>query len=78
VQRLLASPQVLVRAQDRQQLLEQAQRLSLDATPLLAAAREGLASGIHMAFLACALIAGACALISLDLPHYEIRRSTTT
>lgn len=70
---LLSSPQVLVRAQDRELLFETAGRLGIDAAPLLVAARDGLVDGAHAAFLACAAIAAACVLISLRLPRFDLR-----
>jgi EmrB/QacA subfamily drug resistance transporter len=73
--RLLASPQVLVRLQDQVALLRLAQQQGVDVLPLLEAARQGLISGIHLAFLACALIAGLSVLISWRLPHYEITKN---
>lgn len=74
--RLLGSPQVLVREQDRVALRELAQHLGVDVSPLLDAAREGLIGGIHMALLASALVAGLSILISVRLPHYEIAKKS--
>jgi len=47
----------------------------MDAGPLLEAARQGLVSGTHAAFLLCAVIAGLSVLVSWRLPHYTIRPS---
>jgi len=69
---LLASPQVLIRQQDQAALETQARHLGLQAEPLLHAARQGLESGTHAAFLLCAVIAGLSILISLRLPRYAI------
>jgi len=69
---LLASPQVLIRQQDQAALEAQAQHLGLQAGPMLRAARLGLESGTHVAFLLCALIAGLSILISLRLPRYTM------
>jgi len=69
---LLSSPQILIRHQDQTALQEFSRQAGLDPAPLLAAAREGLISGIHWAFLACALLAGLSILISLQLPRYEL------
>jgi len=73
--KLLSSPQVLIREQDRVVLLDLAHRLGLDVTPLLEAAREGLIRGVHSAFLVCAVIAGLSICISLRLPPYEISKN---
>jgi len=71
---LLSSPQVLIRQQDRHALFDAAQRLGVDAAPLLDAARQGLVSGTHAAFLLCALTAALCVVISLRLPRFDLRR----
>jgi len=73
--KLLSSPQILIREQDRVVLLDLAQRLGLDVTPLLEAAREGLIRWVHSAFLVCAVIAGLSICISLRLPPYEISKN---
>ncbi|MGI9135278.1 MAG: MFS transporter [Rhodoferax sp.] len=70
---LLASPQILIRQQDQSALRELTQRLGIASEPLLDAARQGLVSGTHAAFLLCALISGLSIFISLRLPHYSIR-----
>ena len=70
---LLSSPQILVREQDQEALRSLAQGLGLDAAPLFEAARQGLVSGTHAAFLLCAVIAGLSVLVSWRLPHYTIR-----
>ncbi|MEI8156839.1 MAG: MFS transporter [Burkholderiales bacterium] len=69
---LLSSPQILIRKQDQDALLQLAQGLGLDSIQLLDAARNGLVSGTHAAFFLCALISGVSILISLRLPHYTI------
>ena len=69
----LSSPQILIREQDQDALRALAQGLGLDAAPLFEAARQGLVSGTHAAFLLCAVIAGLSVLISWRLPHYTIR-----
>jgi EmrB/QacA subfamily drug resistance transporter len=71
--KLLTSPQVLIRQQDQQAMLELTRQLGLDATPLMEAARLGLVNGTHAAFLLCALISGISILVSWRLPHYTIR-----
>lgn len=71
--KLLSSPQILIRQQDQQAMLELTRHLRLDAAPLMAAARHGLVNGTHAAFLLCALISGVSIMISLRLPHYTIR-----
>jgi hypothetical protein len=71
--KLLSSPQILIRQQDQQAMLELTRHLGLDAAPLMAAARHGLVNGTHAAFLLCALISGVSIMISLRLPHYTIR-----
>jgi hypothetical protein len=76
--KLLSSPQILIRQQDQEALLELTHRLGLDAVPLLASAREGLVSGTHAAFFLCALISGLSILISLRLPRYTIRTQGET
>ncbi len=70
---LLASPQVLIRPQDQHALAAAAQRLQIDPLPLLAQAREALASGTHAAFVLCALVALVCTAISLKLPRLNMR-----
>jgi len=70
--KLLSSPQILIRRQDQEALLELTRSLGLDAVPLLEAARQGLVSGTHAAFFLCALISGVSILISLRLPRYTI------
>lgn len=69
---LLSSPQILIRRQDQEALLELTRSLGLDAAPLMAAAREGLVNGTHAAFILCALISGISILVSLRLPRYTI------
>jgi EmrB/QacA subfamily drug resistance transporter len=71
--KLLSSPQILIRQQDQQAMLELTRHLGLDAAPLMEAARHGLVNGTHAAFLLCALISGVSIMISLRLPHYTIR-----
>lgn len=73
--KLLLSPQVLIRQQDQGALKTLTRGLGLDAEPLLEAARQGLVSGTHAAFLLCAVIAGLSVLVSLRLPHYTLRPS---
>ena len=70
--RLVSSPQILIREQDRQALQALARPLGLNTAPLLEAARDGLASGVQAAFLLCVLIAGVSIAVSLRLPHYRI------
>jgi hypothetical protein len=70
---LLSSPQILIRQQDQEALVELTRGLGLDAAPLMQAARDGLANGTHAAFILCALVSGLSILISLRLPHYTIR-----
>jgi len=70
--KLLSSPQILIRQQDQEAMLALTRSLGLDAAPLLEAARQGLISGTHAAFLLCAVISGLSILISLRLPHYTI------
>ena len=70
--KLLSSPQILIRQQDQQAMLELTGPLGLDATALMEAARHGLVTGTRAAFLLCALISGLSILISLRLPHYTI------
>jgi EmrB/QacA subfamily drug resistance transporter len=71
--RLLASPQLLIRDQDREAMLQAARSLGVDPAPLLDAARQGLASGTHAAFVLCALTAALCVAISLKLPQLDMR-----
>ncbi len=73
---LLSSPQLLIRQQDQEAMLALTHGLGLDPAPLLEAARQGLVSGTHAAFLLCALIAGISVLVSWRLPHYSIRRAS--
>ncbi len=70
---LLASPQVLIRDQDRHAVLEAAQGLGIDPQPLLDGAREALAGGTHAAFMLAALTAALCIAISLKLPQLDMR-----
>ena len=72
--KLLSSPQILIRQQDQDALRTLAQGLGLDTAPLFEAARLGLVSGTHAAFMLCALIAGVSVVISWKLPHYSLRR----
>ena len=69
---LLSSPQILIRKQDQDALFALAHGLGLDPVQLLDAARHGLVSGTHAAFLLCAVVSGISILISLRLPHYTI------
>jgi len=73
---ILSSPQLLIRQQDQDAMLALARGLGQDPEPLLEAARQGLVSGTHAAFLLCALIAGVSVLVSWQLPHYSIRRQS--
>lgn len=70
---LVSSPQILIRQQDQAALEELTHRLGLDAAPLMEAARHGLVSGTHAAFVLCAVIAGLSILVSVRLPNYSIR-----
>ncbi len=70
---LLSSPQVLIRQQDQERLLQLSHTLGLDTEALMQAARHGLVNGTHAAFLLCAVIAGLSILISVRLPHYTVR-----
>jgi MFS family permease len=72
--KLLSSPQILIRQQDQDALRALAQGLGLDIAPLLDAARLGLVSGTHAAFVLCAFIAGLSVVISWRLPLYSLRR----
>jgi hypothetical protein len=67
---LFENPQLLVRTADQQQLLQLAQTLSFDAEVLLAHAREGLVSGVHVAFIGCIALAVLTYFISLRLPPF--------
>ena len=75
---LLSSPQILIRRQDQEALLELTHRLGLDAVPLMQAARDGLVNGTHAAFVLCSLISGISILISLRLPRYTISSARKT
>jgi predicted MFS family arabinose efflux permease len=75
---LLSSPQILIRRQDQEALLELTHRLGLDAVPLMQAARDGLVNGTHAAFVLCSLISGISILISLRLPRYTISPARKT
>lgn len=70
---LFASPQLLVRDADRQTLLNLSHTLSFNAEPLIEQARLGLVSGIHAAFLGCALLAIICWFVSRKLPPFTRR-----
>ena len=71
--RAQAGDKALVAVQRRAIDPVDAQGLGLDAAPLFEAARQGLVSGTHAAFLLCAVIAGLSVLVSWRLPHYTIR-----
>lgn len=72
VMKLIGSPQVLVRQQDQSALQQLAHQLGFDLAPLFEHARSGLQSGIHHAFLGCALVALVCVVISLRLPPFVL------
>lgn len=74
---LISSPQVLIRAQDRDAVNALAGGLSLDPAPLLEAARHGLVLGTHSAFVVCALLSAVSVVISLRLPHYSLHRDVS-
>lgn len=67
---LFENPQLLVRTADQQQLMQLGQALSFDAEVLLAHAREGLVSGVHVAFIGCIALAVLTYFISLRLPPF--------
>jgi EmrB/QacA subfamily drug resistance transporter len=69
---LLATPQVLVRAADQATLARLALEQGFDLARLLAQARLGLISGIHYAFLGCAVVVLFSLFISLRLPRYVL------
>ena len=71
---VLASPQVLIRQQDRATLYPCARASNLDPALLLETARQGLISGTHAAYFLCAAISVLGILISLRLPPYAVRR----
>lgn len=71
---LLATPQVLVRQEDQRALQQLAAGLGADPAALLQAAKLGLLSGTHAAFWMCAAVSAVAMLISLRLPHYDLRR----
>ncbi|MDF0605842.1 MFS transporter [Neisseriaceae bacterium TC5R-5] len=74
---LLATPQVLVRQEDHHALLQLAQQQGVPAEPLLELARSGLMAGVHHVYLACALLAAVCFVISLKLPPYTLHISAS-
>jgi len=69
---LLSSPQVLVRAQDQAVLTQLGQSLHFDTLHLMAQAREGLVSGIHNAYIGCAVVVAIAIGIALKLPPYAL------
>ena len=71
---LLATPQVLVRQEDQQALQQLSRSLGTDPAALLQAAKQGLLSGTHAAFWMCAAVSAVAMLISLRLPHYDLRQ----
>jgi EmrB/QacA subfamily drug resistance transporter len=74
VARLLETPQVLIRRQDHDSLLQLAQTLGFDAAHLLARIEHGLVTGVHHVFLGCAALIVVSFLLSLRLPHYAIHK----
>lgn len=72
VRDLLDTPQILVREQDQVALVELGKRLNFDAAPLLAHAREGLITGVHHAWLTCAVIVLFAIVLALRLPRFAL------
>jgi EmrB/QacA subfamily drug resistance transporter len=72
VRDLLDTPQILVREQDQTALVELGKSLHFDASQLLDHAREGLISGVHHAWVACALIVIFAIVLALRLPHFAL------
>jgi predicted outer membrane lipoprotein len=69
---LLDTPQILIREEDQAALAKLGKTLHFDAAQLLDQAREGLISGVHHAWLACALIICFAIILALRLPHFEL------
>lgn len=78
VAELFATPQILVREQDRAALARLGQEFGFSHEELLAAARRGLELGVHHGFLLCAAIAAASFWLSRGLPPYVLRPSATS
>ncbi|HSD38755.1 MAG TPA: MDR family MFS transporter [Rhodocyclaceae bacterium] len=72
VRELLDTPQILIREEDQSALAEFGKSLHFDAASLLDQAREGLISGVHHAWLACALIICFAIILALRLPHFAL------
>ncbi|GAB4056953.1 MDR family MFS transporter [Uliginosibacterium sediminicola] len=73
--KLLDTPQILVRVQDQAALAELATRLHFAAQPLLDEIRVGLIKGVHHVYLGCAVVVLFAVMLALKLPHYDPHRS---
>ncbi len=78
VAQLLQTPQVLIRRQDHDALLQLASNLGFDATPLIAQIEHGLITGVHHVYLGCAALIVVSFLLALRLPHYAIHKPMPT
>lgn len=72
VRALLDTPQILIREQDQAVLSDLGKTLHFDSAQLLEHAREGLISGVHNAWLACAVIVVFAIFLALRLPHFAL------
>ncbi|MGE5469797.1 MAG: MFS transporter [Bacteroidota bacterium] len=70
---LFASPQLLLRDEEQQALLQLGQAQGFDAAALLNQVRLGLVSGVHEAFFGCLLLTLVTWLLSRHLPPF-VRR----
>lgn len=74
VLRLFDSPQLLLRAEDQEMLVDLGHHLGFDAATLLEQARLGLVTGIREAFVGCLLLAAISYIVSRRLPAFARRR----
>lgn len=70
---LFSSPQLLLRNEEQQALIQFGQAQGFDATTLLEQVRLGLVSGVHEAFFGCLMLTLATWLLSRHLPPF-VRR----
>lgn len=71
---LLASPQVLLRDADRQLFVDLLRNMNIDPEPLLAIARAGLISGVHMALWVGLVLALMGTWIGWKLPPLPLKK----
>ncbi len=71
---LLTTPQVLIREQDHEALLNLATTLGFDATRLLIEIERALVTGVHHVYLGCAVLVVISSILAWHLPHYALHK----